>query len=424
MTTPENTLRVGFADQGPSFRGALASRDFSLLFVGQVTAAVGNGVLQLALPWLVLDLTGSALQLGVAYFFQFLPMLLFGIAGGVFVDRFDRRLTIIVADGVRAVAFLSVGMIYYLDALTVQHIYAVIFLESTMANFFNPARAALMPNLVKNGDLRAANSLMEISRHIGFIVAPPAGGVLIALIGASALFLMDGVTFAISAITVFLIAWRPPQRVKEQSESWRHSVQIVLQETKAGLAVIGHQQLLQVAVLLGLSLNVIIAPIQVLMPLFVRDVKHAGASYFGLLVAGLLVGLILGSLIAPAGSRRLGLGRMTIIAVIVLGIVVAVASWPPSLWPPVVAMMIAGTCIGSLNVAQATMLQDATSDDERGRVSATYFTSTLGIRPLSFLAMGALASAVDIRLLFTALGVFAVALGAMLYRIPKVRDHH
>ncbi|HLF75917.1 MAG TPA: MFS transporter [Dehalococcoidia bacterium] len=424
MTTPENTLRVGFPTKGPSFRGALASRDFSLLFVGQVTAAVGNGVLQLALPWLVLQLTDSALQLGVAYFFQFLPMLLFGIAGGVFVDRFDRRLTIVVVDAVRALAFLSVGLIYYLDALTVQHIYAVIFLESAMANFFNPARAALMPNLVKQEDLRAANSLMEISRHIGFIIAPPAGGVLISILGASALFLMDGITFAISAITVFLIGWRQPPRIKEPSESWRHSVQIVLQETKAGLAVIGRQRLLQVAVLLGLSLNVIIAPIQVLMPLFVKDVKDAGPSYFGLLVAGLLVGLIIGSLISPSASRKLGLGRMTILAVVLLGVVVAIASWPPTLWPPVVAMMIAGTCVGSLNVAQTTMLQDATSDEERGRVSASYFTATLGIRPLSFLAMGALASAVDIRLLFTALGVFAVALGGLLYRLTEVRNHH
>src|SRR3954471_9158892 len=139
MTTPENTLRVGIPSPGPSFRGALASRDFSLLFVGQLTAAMGNGAVQLALPWLVLKLTNSPLQLGLAYFFQFLPMLLFGVLGGVFVDRFDRRLTIVVVDAVRAVAFLSVGAIYFLGSLTVEHLYAVIFIEASLANFFNPA---------------------------------------------------------------------------------------------------------------------------------------------------------------------------------------------------------------------------------------------------------------------------------------------
>jgi MFS transporter, DHA3 family, macrolide efflux protein len=132
MTTPENTLRVGIPSPGPSFRGALASRDFSLLFVGQLTAAMGNGAVQLALPWLVLKLTDSALQLGLAYFFQFLPMLLFGVLGGVFADRWDRRLTMFFTDLIRAVAFISVGLIYYLDALTVEHLFAVIFLESSL----------------------------------------------------------------------------------------------------------------------------------------------------------------------------------------------------------------------------------------------------------------------------------------------------
>src|SRR5439155_13598877 len=133
---------------GPSFRGALASRDFSLLFSGQLCSEIGNGLVQLALPWLVLELTGSAFQLGFAYFVQFLPVLVFGLAGGVFVDRFDRRLTIVVVDSVRAVAFLSIGLVYYFASLPVGYLYAVIFLEALLANLFNPARTALLPNLV------------------------------------------------------------------------------------------------------------------------------------------------------------------------------------------------------------------------------------------------------------------------------------
>src|SRR5687767_7694891 len=117
MTTPENTIRASLTSPGPSFRGALASRDFSLLWIGQLGSEIGNGAVQLALPWLVLDITGSALQLGVAYFFLFSPMLLFGVLGGVFVDRWDRRLTIVIVDVLRAVAFLSVAVIYYMDAL-------------------------------------------------------------------------------------------------------------------------------------------------------------------------------------------------------------------------------------------------------------------------------------------------------------------
>jgi MFS family permease len=384
---------------------------------------VGNGAVQLALPWLVLDITGSALQLGVAYFFLFSPMLLFGVLGGVFVDRWDRRLTIVVVDVLRAIAFLSVALIYYLGELRVEHIYAVLFLESSLANFFNPARAALLPNLVSEENLRPANSLMEVSRSIGFLIAPPAGSLIIDQLGPASIMLIDGVTFAISAVTVFFIKWRQPVREAEQPANWRQSVDSDIAQTKEGIATIFRSRLLQVCKILGFSLNLIVAPIQLLMPLFVRDVKHAEADYFGLLVAGLLVGLILGSLTAPISARKTGLGRLTIASVLILGITISLASWPAGLYLPVGAMALAGIAIGNLNVAQTTMLQDATTDEERGRVSATYYTLAHGVRPYGFLARGVLASAVDIRLLFVFLGVCATLVGIFLLRLPEVREH-
>ena len=422
MTTPDSTLPIGATTAEPSFRGALASRDFKLLFAGQLGSEVGNGLIQLALPWLVLKITDSVFQLGFAYFFQFLPMLLFGLVGGVFADRWDRRLTIVIVDAIRTVAFVSVGVIYYAGALTVEHIYAVIFLESSLANFFNPARAALMPNLVSQENLRPANSMMEVARHVGFMVASPVGGILSGLIGPAALFLVDGATFFVSGVTVFMIRWRPGPREQTQTEGIWNSIQLVAYQTAEGLAVIARSRLLQVAVLLGLSLNLVISPIQILLPLFVRNVKNADTGYYALLALGLLIGLLAGSLTQPALSRRFGLGRLTIVAVFLLGGVICFASWPPTLWPPFIAMVFAGGAIGALNVSQTTMLQNSTSDEERGRVSATYYTATLGVRPLGYLAVGALASAIDIRLMFVVLGIMALFVGVLLSRVSEVRE--
>jgi predicted MFS family arabinose efflux permease len=265
---------------------------------------------------------------------------------------------------------------------------------------------------------------MEVSRHVGMLIFPSVGGVLVALAGPATVLFVDGVTFSLSALTVFLIRWRPEKtRELEQAEDLGHAVRIVVQQTAEGLKSIGRERLLQVSMLLGLSLNAVVAPIQLLLPLFVKEVKHAEADYFGLLVAFLLAGLISGSLTAPSVARRMGLGRMTITAVGILGVTIIAASWPPGHWPPAVAMFIAGTCIGLLNVAQTTMLQDATTDEDRGRVSATYYTATLGVRPLAFLAMGAFAEAVDIRYLFVFLGLVAVTLCGYLFRLPEVREH-
>ncbi|MGE0686552.1 MAG: MFS transporter [Dehalococcoidia bacterium] len=427
MTTPENTIPLGLSNSPGGYREALKSRDFLKLFIGQLGSEIGNGAMQLALPFLVLDITGSAFQLGFAYFWQFLPMLLFGILGGVFVDRWDRRLTIVVVDAIRAVAFLSAAVVFYLGHLTVEHIYALIFLESSLANFFNPARAALMPNLVSPENLRPANSLMEVSRHIGFLPAPIAGGAIAAAFGPASLLVIDGVTFALSGIMVFLITWRPPARHNhdetQPSEGFRKATELVITQTKEGLKVIKERKLLQVSVLLGFSLNLIIAPIQVLLPLFIREVKDAADGYLALLVGGLLVGLIIGSLSAPATARRIGLGILTIVSIILLGFVVSVAAWPAGFQVPLAAMTIAGIAIGGLNVAQTTMLQSSTNDEDRGRVSATYYTFSLGVRPFGYLAVGALASAVDIRIMFTVLGIAAIFLGLYLLRVREVREH-
>ena len=164
---------------------------------------------------------------------------------------------------------------------------------------------------------------MEVSRSIGFLIAPPAGSLVIDQLGPASIMLIDGVTFAISGFTVFMIRWRPPPRVVEQAESWRHSAEIVINQTKEGIAAIVRSRLLQVCMILGFSLNLIVAPIQLLMPLFVRDVKHAEADYFGLLVAGLLVGLIFGSLTAPITAKKVGLGKLTIASVLILGIIIS-----------------------------------------------------------------------------------------------------
>jgi MFS family permease len=427
-STQESSIRVGIPNPGPgpSFRGALASRDFSLLWIGQFGSEAGNGLVQLALPFLVLEITGSAFQLAGAYVVQFLPWLLFGLVGGVLVDRWDRRTTIVVVEVVRAAAFLSIGTAFAVDSdiLTVEMIYGLIFLESTLQNFFNPARLALMPNLVKEEDLRAANSLIEVSRHVGFLIAPSAGLILADFLGSSTIILADGVTFLISGITVFLIKWRQPKREQVHVDGWRQQLRLVLVETQEGIAVIRRVRLLQVTMLLGFSLNLVVAPIQTLLPLFVLEIKQQTKAYFGLLAAAFITGLIVGSLVAPAVSRRVGLGRMTITSVLVLGATISVAAYLPTLWVPVIALAIAGVSIGSLNVGQINMLQTSTTDEERGRVSAAFYSVTLGVRTLGYFSAGALVAPAGVQPLFVAFGVIVLCVGVFLSRIPEVREHH
>jgi MFS family permease len=421
-----NTIRLSIPSTGPSFRGAFKSRDFSLLWVGQFGSEVGNGLVQLALPVLIYETTGSAFQLAGAYIVQFLPWLLFGLIGGVLVDRWDRRITIIVVETVRAAAFLAVGIVFVIDGslISVEFIYGLIFLESSLQNLFNPARLALVPNLVRPVDLRAANSLMEVSRQVGFLIAPGAGVLLSQVLGAGTIIIADGVTFLISAVTVFLIQWRAPPRAHRDPENFQRGLAQVAVEMRQGIDVIRRIRLLQVTMLLGVSLNVVVAPIQALLPIYVSQVKDQPLEYFGVLVAGFIPGLIFGSLIAPALSRRFGLGYTAIGSVVGLGSVICVASFLPTLVAPVIAMNFAGIAIGTLNVVQISMLQSSTTEENRGRVGAAYYTATLGVRSFGYLTVGALVAPLGVQALFVLFGALVLAVGIYISRIEDVRTHH
>jgi MFS family permease len=107
----------------------------------------------------------------------------------------------------------------------------------------------------------------------------------------------------------------------------------------------------------------------------------------------------------------------------VLGLTICTAAYVPTLVLPVVAMFVAGTAIGLLNVAQINMLQTSTTDEERGRVSAAYYSATLGVRSLGYLAAGALAAPAGVQPLFVAFGIIVLCVGLFIWRIPEVRDH-
>jgi MFS family permease len=254
-------------------------------------------------------------------------------------------------------------------------------------------------------------------------VAPSAGVVLADFLGASTIIIIDGVTFAISGLTVFMIRWRQPKRAIERAEGWRQQLRQVLRETADGIGVIRRVRLLQVAILLGFSLNLVVAPIQTLLPLYVFDVKHQTLAYFGLLALSFIIGLLIGSLLAPGVSKRLGLGKMTIAAVFLLGFTITVAAYLPTLVVPIGALVVAGIAIGSLNVSQINMLQTSTTDEERGRVSAAYYSVTLGVRTLGYLFAGALVAPLGIQPLFVVFGVIVLGVGGLLTRIPEVRNH-
>ena len=163
----------------------LRQRNFALLWLGGLISFVGDWVLFIALPVYVYDLTGSALATGGMFIAQTAPRLLFGSIAGVFADRWDRKRTMIVANVLSAAALLLLLPVHSIADLWL--VYLAAFLQASITLFFQPAESALVPTLVGEEQLVYANALTALNWELTRLIAPPLGGLVMALFALTTL---------------------------------------------------------------------------------------------------------------------------------------------------------------------------------------------------------------------------------------------
>ncbi len=152
----------------------LRQRNFSLLWIGQIISNVGDWVLFVALPFYIYFLTGSTLATGIMFIVQTLPRLFFGSVAGVFVDRWNRKYTMVIANMIQSLILIPLFLVHSQQFVWIVYICA--FTDSLVSQFFNPAQTAIIPMLVEEKDLLPANSLNSMSQELTRLVGPSLGG--------------------------------------------------------------------------------------------------------------------------------------------------------------------------------------------------------------------------------------------------------
>ncbi len=355
-------------------RKVLGRRNFALLWVGGLVSSLGDWFLFIALPFYVYDLTGSALATGGMFIAESLPSILFGSIAGVFVDRWDRRWTMILADLLRGVLLLL--LLFARSAETVWLVYPVSFVQAMIGLVFGPAKSALIPSLVDEDDLISANSLSSVSTELTRLVGPALGGALLGLLGLVSVVLADSLSFVFSAAMVALIAL-PPASTPSPTTSDKVAASpltTVWRDFREGLSLLRQNGVVSALLatigvfMIGQGIiNVLIVP-------FVKDVLHGDAAVLGWVasaqgIGGLAGGLAIGQLGKAASSVRL-----IAVGFIVTGVLI-VATVNVG-WLPLVLLFIAltGIAVIGVNVPADTLLQTAVADRFRGRVFAAYGT--------------------------------------------------
>jgi MFS family permease len=388
------------------FPALSGNRSFLTLIAGQFVSRVGDGLYSLAAVWLVLQLTdNNPLASSAALAFQLLPVLLFSLVAGVLVDRWDRRLTMAMADSVRAPLVLAVPVLYATGRIEVWHIYAVSFVLTSIGRLFTPARQALLPDLVAPGQLVRANSVAEGCSQAAFILGPALAGLLAAVIGVANVIYLDSVTFALSALSLLMIRTtrRPPP--VPRGRWW--------QEAAGGLRHLRATPVLAAALALATAGNLAFAAGPALLPVLVRGLLGGDTRVFGTLLASFFVGAVAGSAVLGRLAARVHRGRVLLIGVSTVGVAtLMVSAAPTAVWAGG-ALLVLGAAASTFNVAYYSLMQERTPADLRGRVFAATELVSQSLRPLAVLLAGLLAVQTDPRIGIAAFAVAALAAGLL-----------
>lgn len=385
-----------------SFRELFAIRDYRRLWLAQVASDFGDNLTFLTLLILVQRLTGSTVALAGLMISVTLPALVFGLVSGVYADRFDRKKAMVVSDVLRAV--LVLGFVLVRSAELIPLMYVLAFLQASIATLFNPSRSALLPRIVGEENLLAANSISQTSRTIFNVLGTTAAGVLAAVYDTLTIaFVVDAATFAVSALLIFQIRTNAAPLRSEKGRVWS--------EMKEGLTVLTSSRPLK-AVLLGASIAMLgLGAVNVLIVPLLLDELQLSEALFGLVEGGQVLGMIVAGTLVAALSQRLEAKRLVVGGMVGLGIAIAIVGQVNTAWQIAVAGFFVGFMLAPVNGGVGTLAQTLVPDRLRGRVGGALNATISAATVLSMGAAGVAAAAIGVRSVFAFAGVFAIVGG-------------
>lgn len=393
--------------------GPLRERQFRLYFVGQTTSYLGDGLLPVAISFAVLDLTGSATDLGLVLAVRMVPVVLFLLVGGVWADRLPRQLVMIASDVVRGGTQAVLAVLLLTGSAELWHLLVLHAIYGAGEAFWRPASTALLPSVVSAGRLQQANALMAISVNGAYTAGPAVAGVLVSTAGSGVAIAIDAATFGVSTVALLLLRVPALKRPAEPTtfladlrEGWREFT------SRAWLWVITAHG--------ALFLLCVIAPLMVLGPV-VADRELGGAADWGFIAAAMGVGVILGS----ASASRLSPVRPLFVGVLLFSIGCAlfavVLGLPAATIAIAVAGFFCGITEGLFEVLWITALQQRVTQTVLARVSSYDTVGSFVFMPVGFALAGPAAEAFGIRtVLFFGAGV-AVVSGLLVALLPSIR---
>lgn len=396
-------------------------RPLYALYVADAISLSGNVVAQLAIPWYVLITTGSATLTGLAVFFNFVPVVLAGIFGGVVVDRLGYRTTSVVADLASAVAVAAIPALEMTVGIELWQLMGLVFLGALLDAPGTTARAALLPEVVEGAamPMERASGIRGAIQRGSLLAGAPLGGVLVAAFGATTALWINAASFLVSAALVSAMV--PAARRQPDADTPKR----YLAELAEGIRFVWNHRLMRAIVLTVLVTNFLDAPFAVVMPVYALD-AFGSAVDLGLMF-GVFGGFaLIGSLGFSAIGHRLPRRLTFVSGFAIWALDYLVLATMPSLPVALVALAVGGLAVGPINPLLFTIGYEQIPEDLRGRVIGVMTAGAWAAIPAGILLGGIAVEAVGVSGTLFGIGALYVAVSVYGFFNPAFRamDRH
>jgi MFS family permease len=391
--------------------GPLAEREFRLLFAGQAISRLGSAMAPVALAFAVLDLTGSAGDLGLVLTARMVPTIVFLLVGGVWADRLPRHRVMVASNVVSGASQVVAGTLLLTGTAELWHLAALAAVNGASSAFFQPASAGIVPETVPSSLLQQANATLRLAVNSTTILGGALGGLLVAATNPGTAIVIDGGSYLLAAACLAAMRLRVGLRIESHSvlhelrEGWRDFWSrtwlwaIVIQFALVNAAVVGTQQVL--------------GPV-------VADEHLGGAAAWGAVLAAESIGYVLcGFLMLRWRVRRML--RAATLSVFGTTFVLVALAIPAQLAVVIVAAFATGVCIEIFGVLWDTSMQQQIPQEKLSRLYSYDMLGSWALLPLGYIAAGPVSEAIGVTETFVAATVVIVVATALVLLSHDVR---
>lgn len=382
-------------------RSLIRNSNFALLWAGHLISHAGDAVYAIALPWLMLELTGSKTQTALVSMSAYLPALIFGLLAGSIVDLYNRKWIMIWSDIIRSVLVIVVPISLIYGFVSPLLIGVITFSLSAFSTFFYPARDSLIPHIVTQEELPAANSAISVSGQMSHLLGPLFAGVGISILGLTHLFTADAVSFLFSVLMISLVK-APSQKPHphHQVSQW--------EGIKKGLSFVHEQRGLRRLLLLTFVNNIfIMGPAIIGLPVFVKEVLRADFTVLAQLEAAMAGGMIAGSFIFWKAIKKWNPVKILLFGIVLDGITYSFLYLVENSLAGILVLFIHGIGIPLITVSRTTIIQRSVPDHFRGRIFSMVYMAVMGTTALSVGLTGLTLEYITANVLYLIIGVGA-----------------